>query len=183
MHRQDLSLYSHPKEFGRNEVRTHVNSKGKIPSTGKILPRGGSNPQRCIKQDREPNTLPTSYSGPFQAGQGAQHTTNKLFWPLSNKTGSPTHYQQAIVAPFKQDREPNTLPTSYSGPFQAGHPPTHYQQAIPALLKQDILQHTTNKLFWPLSSRTSSNTYQQAIPAPLKQDILQHTTNKLFRPF
>ena len=26
----------------------------------KILPRGGSNPQCCIRQDREPNTLPTS---------------------------------------------------------------------------------------------------------------------------
>ena len=30
----------------------------------KILPRGGSNLQHCIKQDSEPNTLPTSYSGP-----------------------------------------------------------------------------------------------------------------------
>ena len=36
--------------------------QGKINSTGKILPRGGSNPRRCIKQDSEPNTLPTSYS-------------------------------------------------------------------------------------------------------------------------
>ena len=35
MHRLDLSLYSHLKEFGGNGVRTHVNSKGKIPS-----PRG-----------------------------------------------------------------------------------------------------------------------------------------------
>ena len=48
-----------------NGVRTHVNSKGKIPSIGKkLLPRGGSNPRRCIKQDSEPNTLLTSYSGP-----------------------------------------------------------------------------------------------------------------------
>ena len=33
MHRLDLGLYSHPKEvfFLRNEVRTHVNSKGEIP--------------------------------------------------------------------------------------------------------------------------------------------------------
>ena len=38
VHRLDLDLYSHPKEFsGENGVRTHVNSKGKIPSTGKIL--------------------------------------------------------------------------------------------------------------------------------------------------
>ena len=33
VHRLDLGLYSHPKEFGGNGVRTHVNSKGKIPST------------------------------------------------------------------------------------------------------------------------------------------------------
>ena len=31
---------SHPKEFLGNGVRTHVNSKGKITSTGKILLRG-----------------------------------------------------------------------------------------------------------------------------------------------
>ena len=30
----DLVLYYHPKEFWGNGVRTHVNSKGKIPSTG-----------------------------------------------------------------------------------------------------------------------------------------------------
>ena len=35
-----------------------------IPSTRKILLRGGSNPWYCNKQDSKPNTLPTSYSGP-----------------------------------------------------------------------------------------------------------------------
>ena len=34
VHRLDLGFYSHPKEFWRNWVRTHVNSKGKVPSTG-----------------------------------------------------------------------------------------------------------------------------------------------------
>ena len=34
VHRLDLSLYSHSKEFGGNGVRSHVNSKGKIPTTG-----------------------------------------------------------------------------------------------------------------------------------------------------
>ena len=34
VHRLDLSLDSHPKKFLGNGVRTHVNSKGKIPSTG-----------------------------------------------------------------------------------------------------------------------------------------------------
>ena len=31
-HRLDPGLYCHPKEFLGNGVRTHVNSKGKIPS-------------------------------------------------------------------------------------------------------------------------------------------------------
>ena len=38
--------------------------QGKYPLYWKILPRGGSNPRHCIKQYSEPNTLPTSYSGP-----------------------------------------------------------------------------------------------------------------------
>ena len=39
VHRLDLGLYSHPKEFWGNGVGTHVNSKEKIPSTGRILLR------------------------------------------------------------------------------------------------------------------------------------------------
>ena len=65
MHRQDLSLYSHPKDFFGNGVRTHVNSKGKIPSTGKVLLLR-LNPRRCITLDSKPNTLPF-----------------ELFWPPS----------------------------------------------------------------------------------------------------
>ena len=34
VHRLDLGLDSHPKGFWGNGVRTHLNSKGKIPSTG-----------------------------------------------------------------------------------------------------------------------------------------------------
>ena len=49
VHRLDLGLYSHLKEFSGNGVRTHVNSKGKILCTGKIL-RGGSNPRCCITE-------------------------------------------------------------------------------------------------------------------------------------
>ena len=62
MHRLDLGLYSHPKEFWGNGVRTHVNSKGKNPLYRK------NSPQRRI----EPTTL-------HYAGQRAQHTTNELF--------------------------------------------------------------------------------------------------------
>ena len=65
VHRLDLGLYSRPKEFWENGVRTHVNSMGKIPSTGKILLRG-LNLRRCIRQDSKPNTLPTSYSAPYR---------------------------------------------------------------------------------------------------------------------
>ena len=41
VHRLDLGLYSHSKELLGDGVRTHGNSKGKIPSAGKILPREG----------------------------------------------------------------------------------------------------------------------------------------------
>ena len=44
VHRLDLGLYSHPKEFWGNGVRTRVNSKEKIASTGKMFLQGGSNP-------------------------------------------------------------------------------------------------------------------------------------------
>ena len=46
VHRLDLGLYSHPKEFWENGVRTYVYSKEQISSTGKILLRGGLNPRR-----------------------------------------------------------------------------------------------------------------------------------------
>ena len=52
------------KRFWGLESEPMLTPKGKIPSTGKILPSGGSNPRRCIKQDSEPNTLLTSYSAP-----------------------------------------------------------------------------------------------------------------------
>ena len=64
VHRLDLGVHSHPKEFLGNGVRTHVNSKGKFLSTGKILLRRETNPRCCIKQDSEPNTLLTRYSSP-----------------------------------------------------------------------------------------------------------------------
>ena len=51
---------------GKDGVRTHVNSREKSRQPEKILPRGGSNPQRCNKQDSEPNTPTTSYSGPWK---------------------------------------------------------------------------------------------------------------------
>ena len=57
MHRLDLGLYSHPKEF---LGEWGVNSKGKIPSTEKV-PRGGSNPRRCGQRAQ---ALPTGLFRP-----------------------------------------------------------------------------------------------------------------------
>ena len=65
VHRLDLGLYSHLKEFLGNGVRTHINSKGKIPLTGTILLRGAWNPRRCIMKDSQPNTLPTELFRPI----------------------------------------------------------------------------------------------------------------------
>ena len=61
-----------------------------------------------------------------QAGQRAQHTTNKLFWPSC----------------IKQGREPNTLPTSYFGrpASSRAESPTHYQQVILAVQKHSYLK-------------------------------------------
>ena len=70
-HTGSLGLYSHPKEFWGNGVRTHVNFKEKIPSTAKkkFLFRGGPNPRRCIKQDSQSN-----------APAPKQHTTSHILW-------------------------------------------------------------------------------------------------------
>ena len=60
-------------------VRTHVISKGKTTSTGKILLRGGLNPRRCITQDNEPNPLPTELFRPrFPFNQGFY--PRDVFW-------------------------------------------------------------------------------------------------------
>ena len=61
VHRLDLGLYSHLKEFGENGVRTHVNSKEKNPLYRGL--RGGLNTRRCITQDTE-HTLPTELFRP-----------------------------------------------------------------------------------------------------------------------
>ena len=72
LHRLDLGLYSNPKEFQGNGVRTHFNSKGKIPCTRK------KSPQRRI----EPTT-------PHQAGQQAQLPTSYFVAPPPLSPPSP----------------------------------------------------------------------------------------------
>ena len=58
VHRLDLGLYSHPKEFLRNGVRTHVNSKGKIPLYRKKI---------LSEEDR------THYSAPSRTASPTHH--------------------------------------------------------------------------------------------------------------
>ena len=57
----------------------------------KILPRGGSNPPRSIKQDNEPNTHQLSYSGPQHriTHHGTAPTVNTSWdFPLGVNMGS-----------------------------------------------------------------------------------------------
>ena len=55
VHRLDLDLYFHQTELWGHWFRTHVNSKGKIPSSGGS---GSWNPLSCITQASDPSTLP-----------------------------------------------------------------------------------------------------------------------------
>ena len=109
MHTLDLSLYLYLKEFLGNGVRNHVNSKGKILPTGKILPRGGLNLLRCIKQDSEPNALPTSYSCP-----------ESLEW-LDRGKGGPTPCLPAFMA--------DTLPLDYPKRTKREESSSHWPQS------------------------------------------------------
>ena len=64
MHRLDLGLYSHPKEFWGNGVRAHVISKGKIPSTGS--PEEDRTHSASSRRTYSgPNTLPTELFQPL----------------------------------------------------------------------------------------------------------------------
>ena len=92
--RQDLlSLYDgiHAliwKNFGGSGVRTHVNSKGKIPSPWKTLPKG-SNPQHCIKQDSKPNEISSllllnTWYKPAQCHSAAMFITQRINFVLTS---------------------------------------------------------------------------------------------------
>ena len=62
VHRQDLGLYSHPKEFLGNRVRPMLTPREKSPLPKKFSPEeDGTHNAASSKQ---PSTLSTSYSGP-----------------------------------------------------------------------------------------------------------------------
>ena len=62
VHRLDFSLYSHPKEFWGNGVRTYVNSKGKIHSTGSLEKNQTGVAASC--KTARPTHYLVSYSSP-----------------------------------------------------------------------------------------------------------------------
>ena len=62
VHRLILSFYCHPKEVLRNGVRSHVNSKGKFPSTGGS--EGGPTHKAASRRTARPTFYLLSYSGP-----------------------------------------------------------------------------------------------------------------------
>ena len=134
---QTWPRWSHPKEILGNGVKTHINPKGKIPSTGKKFSSEEDQTQDAASSIRaSPTHYQLSYSGPHQAGQPAQHTTNQLFRPpstASSRTASPTHYQ-----------------LSYPGPHQAGQP----------------AQHTTNELLRSHGRHPKSNSSHRREPLP-----------------
>ena len=78
MHRLDLGLYSHPKEFLGNGVWTHVNSKGKIPSKGKISP-GEDRTRDAV--DSEPKHYQRAIPAP-RRGHGLSRSLSPQ-WPCS----------------------------------------------------------------------------------------------------
>ena len=63
VHKLDLGVYSHQKEFWGLESEPILTPRGKSPLPEKNSPQRRIEPS-CIKQEIEPNTLPTSYSGP-----------------------------------------------------------------------------------------------------------------------
>ena len=129
VHGLDLGLYSHLKEFWGNGVQTHVNSKGKISSQRRI----------------EPTTL-------HQAGQRAQHTTNKLFQAPDSvlQTITEGHYRESCI-------ESLPLPGSWlpSGVFLPGwrfHPleagfPDSFSPAVPGFLYPMLSQAENSSIY------------------------------------
>ena len=81
MHRLDLGLYSHRKEFLRkwNQNPYYLQKqKTKKNSLHQKL-REGSSPRRCITQDSEPNTPPTEL---FRPPQPAVYHWDKDAWAI-----------------------------------------------------------------------------------------------------
>ena len=81
VHRIDLGLYSHPKEFWGNGVRIHVNSKGTSPLSGKFSSEEDRTHDAASSSTASPAHYQTSYSGPLNEVQGAFLLTCVKCWP------------------------------------------------------------------------------------------------------
>ena len=103
MHRLDLGLYSHPKEFfGGMEFEPMLTPREKSPLPENV-PRGGSNPRRCGQRAQ---ALPTELfqpQGHLNLYQNVEfssiyhHTMFEPNWFLQNQT-----YDNATVLFFTQ---------------------------------------------------------------------------------
>ena len=73
-----FSIFSSERVVG-NGIRTYVNSKGKIPCTGRL--RGRLNLQHCVTQNSEPNTLLTEL---FQLPGASLNSSSCGHWTTSS---------------------------------------------------------------------------------------------------
>ena len=104
--RLDLDLYSHLKDLLGNGVRTHVNSKGKIPSTG------GSEEDRTCDTASRRTTRPThyqpSYSGPQKVGF-KPHVSHSQGRHLPTMPPKQINAQQWSLCGYDQDSQIDIL--------------------------------------------------------------------------
>ena len=92
VHRLHFGSYPHPKEFWGNGVRTHVNSKGRIPSTSKILLTGGSNQRRCVSRTVSPTHYQRAIPAPVRPSDrlcGPVTRTPLRGWEFGNRSPAP----------------------------------------------------------------------------------------------
>ena len=80
VHRLDLVLYSHQKKKLENGVRTHVNSKRKIPSTGDS--EQGRTHNAASRRTARPTRYQLSYSGPNRWYDSPRKMWNDSWGPL-----------------------------------------------------------------------------------------------------
>ena len=88
--RLDLGLHFHLKKFGGNGVRTHVNSKGKMPSTRKISPEEYRTHDAASSRTVRPSYYQQAIPAPFtylpQPPTPPPHPL-KIYWMISYDVG------------------------------------------------------------------------------------------------
>ena len=138
MHRLDLGLSSHPKEFGGNGARNHVNSKGKILCTG------GSEEVRTRDAVSCRTASPTHYR-------------------LSCSGPQKKYDHHLVVSAHRTGRHPLTHRTGHLQlTHQTGHLPLIEQDIFHSLIEQDIF-HSSNKTSsthlyaWPAPQQTMTS--------------------------